>query len=163
MKLRSAFYAGVNGALAMTVLCGLLPDRLLPQNLGLILGSMILREVSLLAWALGLSVHLCLGGLLGMGYACIFGRVLGRSSWRIGLCLAAAQAVLVGPLLALMPAVHPLIPEVLPAPGPFLMNFGALGVASFFSSHLLFGLIVGGICSDLPSVASARRTGELPG
>jgi hypothetical protein len=40
---------------------------------------------------------------------------------------------------------------------------GGVGIATFFGAHLLFGLIVGGIYSDLPAAAPARHTGELPG
>ncbi len=160
MQKKRAFYAGLNGALAMAVLVDVVPFQLLPQNLGLMLGSFVLREVSLSTWAFGLVMHLCLGGLAAMGYMLLFERVLHRSGWLTGMLIGTAHALLVGPLLALVPAVHPLVPEVLPAPGPYLMNMGGLGVLAFFAAHLLFGVIVGGIYADLP-LPSPRHTGEL--
>jgi len=42
-----------------------------------------------------------------------------------------------------MPAVHPLIPEIMPAPGAFTANLGTMGIAAFVILHPLYGAIVG--------------------
>lgn len=161
MQTRKAFYAGLNGALAMTVLVGLIPFPLLPQNLGLILGSLLVRDVSLAAWAIGLLLHLMVGGVVAVGYAAFFERVLHASGWLQGAALGLLQAVLAGPLLALLPLVHPLVPEVLPPPGVYLTELGGLGVFAFFATHCLYGIVVGGVYADLPVPAPRRASGEL--
>lgn len=38
---------------------------------------------------------------------------------------------------------HPVMPEILPAPGPFGADLGALNVISFIVLHLIFGLVIG--------------------
>jgi hypothetical protein len=45
----------------------------------------------------------------------------------------------------MLPNIHPMIPEQMPAPGAFLVNMGAPNVALFVVEHLLFGMIVGAI------------------
>lgn len=158
MQARRAFYAGLNGALAMAVLVGLVPFTLLPQNLGLMIGSFLLRDVTLAAWAVGLAVHLLAGGVVAMGYAFVFERMLHGSGWSRGLALGLLQAVMAGPLLALLPMVHPLIPDVLPVPGMYLSAMGRLGIIAFFAAHGVYGLIVGGIYADLPLPVRERTT-----
>jgi hypothetical protein len=158
---KPAFYAGLTGALAMMVLTGLLPWGELPRNVGLMLGSLVLREVSLSAWALGMLIHLCLGGVFAVGYAWIFDAVLRRSGAALGLGVAAAHVAVAGPLLLLVPRVHPLVPGLLPAPGAYLASLGAFGVPVFVAAHLLFGVIVGGIHADLP-LAAPHRAARLP-
>jgi len=148
MQARRAFYAGINASFAMMVVLALLPIRLLPQNLGLVLGSLVIREISLTAWAVGLVIHLALGGVVGLVYGAFFDRVLGRAGGVAGLLLGAAHCLIAGPLLGVLAHVHPLMPVPLAPPGVFFSGLGMLGVAMFVIIHLLYGLIVGGICAD---------------
>ena len=45
--------------------------------------------------------------------------------------------------MAMMPAMHPLIPEQMPAPGAFMANMGLMGVIAEIMLHLIYGAIVG--------------------
>jgi hypothetical protein len=58
--------------------------------------------------------------------------------------VAFAHIGLSGVALLALPAIHPLIPDVLPAPGPMMLSLGWLDFVSFVALHLLFGAIVGG-------------------
>jgi hypothetical protein len=46
-------------------------------------------------------------------------------------------------LLGLAPQLHPLMPEILPAPGVFMVNGGISDGVLFFALHLIYGAIVG--------------------
>jgi hypothetical protein len=43
----------------------------------------------------------------------------------------------------MMPIMHPLVPEMMPAPGAFMANLGMMGVGAFFMLDLIYGAIVG--------------------
>jgi hypothetical protein len=51
--------------------------------------------------------------------------------------------VIAGMFLAMVPSMHPEIPEERPAPGAFAKNFGAPDVPAFLMGHLLYGFVVG--------------------
>ncbi|MGH7531479.1 MAG: hypothetical protein ACREMN_13950, partial [Gemmatimonadales bacterium] len=53
--------------------------------------------------------------------------------------------VIAGMVMGTFPAMHPMIPEQMPAPGAFLSAMGGTFVAIFVLEHLLYGGIVGGM------------------
>ncbi len=145
MNIPRAFAAGVLGAGAMTVI--MLFARLwglTALNLELLLGSIVTRQLDPATWLIGLGIHFMTGGLAGMLYALGFEKwTLYADSW-IGLVFGSIHGFAGGFLIALMPVVHPLMPDILIAPGPFGINFGLLTAATFMGLHLLYGAMVGG-------------------
>jgi hypothetical protein len=145
MRVGLAFLAGVIGG---AVMAGLLMVArslgLFEMNMPMVLGTMITRTPSSGAWILGFIMHLVISGLIALIYAAGF-EAIRRSTWWLGVLGGVIHAVIGGLFLWALPALHPAIPDVLPAPGPFGINFGATSVAGFIVFHLIYGAIVGGI------------------
>jgi hypothetical protein len=94
---------------------------------------------------MGLIIHLVAGGIFALIYTAGFEYLTHRADWLVGLGFGVIHTLFSGLLLAMMPAMHPLVPEMLPAPGAFMANLGMMGVAAFFMLHLIYGAIVGTI------------------
>ena len=93
------------------------------------------------ARAIGLAIHFALSALVGIIYALGF-QLLGV---RDGLLLWGVIGGLVhwlmgGLFLALVPPLHPEIPERQPAPGVFAARFGLSDAAAFLAAHLAYAL-----------------------
>jgi membrane-bound metal-dependent hydrolase YbcI (DUF457 family) len=89
-------------------------------------------------------IHLIASGLIALIYALIFDLLgIGDNLWFWGLVGGAVHWIIGGMFLAMVPAMHPEIPEERPAPGPFAKNFGVPDVPAFLMGHLLYGLVVG--------------------
>ncbi len=146
MVARRAFGAGVLGAAVQSVLMAIARSVGFPVKLELLLGSMFTGSADARGWVLGFLLHFLLGGLFGLVYAIGFGRGMRRAGLGIGMGFGAVQALVVGVALVAVPRVHPLVPDSLVAPGPFLSNLGMMGVVAFVALHLVFGAIVGELC-----------------
>lgn len=121
------------------------------------LGTMVL-DPGAAAWFVGLVLHLAISGLIALLYAWGFEHVARRAGVAVGLLFAVPHLLLAGVFMgAVLPAVHPLVPEVLPAPGSFMLSLGALGAAAFVLLHLLYGAVVGGIYGSVLQPGSASR------
>ncbi len=147
MQRGRAFLAGVAGAAVVTLLELVARAGGVPANLEMLVGTG--------RWLAGLVVHLAGGGGLALGYAAVF-ESRGRAGWTAGVALGALQALGVGGLLGVLPRVHPLVPEILPAPGAFMSNFGSAGVALHVAGHLLFGALVGATYESAMAQRRAR-------
>lgn len=51
--------------------------------------------------------------------------------------------VIAGLFMAMIPAIHPEIPELRQGPGAFLIHHGTQEVIVFLAGHVLFGVVVG--------------------
>lgn len=143
----AGFAAGVLGALAMTFMLGAgRVAGLTNLNLELALGSLLTRDLSATSWWLGLAWHCLNGGIFGVIYAAAF-RAAGRTGAGIGAGIGLLHWVAAGVAWGLLlPALHPLVPGQLPAPGLFAAGYGfAGGVIALLLAHLLYGGVVGGI------------------
>jgi hypothetical protein len=146
MKIFKAFFAGLAGGAAMSLLMlGLRAAGLLPVNLEMLLGTMLGAEQNQNTWLIGLGIHLMISGLIALIYAAGFEYVTHYAGWRVGAGFGLIHALIGGVVMGAMPALHPLVPEAMAAPGPFLSHFGPLGVAAFFATHVVYGAIVGAI------------------
>jgi hypothetical protein len=143
MHKSQAFWAGVTGALVMTIIMALARFAGMDFNLEMIMGTWFGLEPGVGTWLFGLVVHLAIGGLIGLAYGSAFEYWLHRARWSTGVGVAVIHTVIAGILMGALPAVHPLIPEVLMAPGPFLVNFGLSGIVAFVVLHLIYGGVVG--------------------
>jgi hypothetical protein len=55
----------------------------------------------------------------------------------------------------MMPMMHPLIPEMMPAPGTFMSNMGMMGVMAEIVLHVAYGAVVGAMYEPV-GVAGTR-------
>ena len=158
MEPGKAFLSGVAGAAAMSVLMVLGRALGVELSLEMLLGTMLGLAPSLGAFAVGLLMHLAIGGLFALGYALLFERVAFQASARRGARYGLVHAVIAGLAMGLVPLVHPGVPIPMGSPGPFLTRLGLGGVAMLFATHLLFGAVVGGLYARLHSPARPLRS-----
>lgn len=137
MNIRRAFVAGVVGGAVMAVLV-----KVGPVNLEMMLGTLVLPR-GVAAWILGLLMHLVISGAIALLYALGFERLTHRAGPAVGAAFSVVHAVVGGLALAVIPAIHPMIPEQMRAPGAFMSGVGFGGVLLFFIEHLVYGAIVG--------------------
>jgi len=160
MRYGTAIWSGVLGALVMSIVMSLTRAAGVPVDLELVLGSIFTGAVHGGAFGLGLVIHLALGAIFGVIYGAIF------ESWREanaarGVSLGFVHAVITGFLLMFIPPMHPVVPEVLPAPGPYMAGVGLLGVAAYFAIHLIYGAIVGATYGRVQRIAAASHPRAL--
>ncbi len=151
MKSKKAFSAGITGAVVMTVLMFLgRAFGLTALNLEMALGSMLTQTLGAATWILGFGMHLIAGGVFALVYAWGFENISHHSGAGTGTWYGVIHTLISGiVVLGLMPAVHPLIPEVLAAPGMFAINYGALTATAFIALHLIYGAVVGSMYGPL--------------
>ncbi len=156
MKTGKALIAGMAGGVAMTVLGWLVRRLGLEMNAEMMLGTMV-SSPGLTAWLIGLMMHLVLSALIALAYAWGFEHVTHRAGAAVGLGFAVIHVVIAGMVMAMIPGMHPMIPEQMPPPGAFMANMGGTFVAFFVVEHLLYGAIVGAIYGPV-AVATPVRT-----
>lgn len=137
MNIRRAFLAGVVGGAVMAVLA-----KVGPVNLEMLLGTFLLPR-GVAAWVLGLVLHLLVSGAIAMLYALAFERVTHHASAALGVAFSLVHILIGGAALAAIPALHPLVPEQVRAPGVFMSSVGFGGVLLFVIEHVVYGAIVG--------------------
>ncbi len=94
-------------------------------------------------WVMGFIMHLIAGGIFVLIYAVGFEYLTHRAGWLVGAGFGLIHSLFAGLFMAMMPAMHPLIPEAMPAPGAFMSNLGMMGVVAEIMLHLIYGAIVG--------------------
>lgn len=144
MQKARAMGLGVLGAVAISALSFALRAAGIPLGIETILGTMVGAPPSPSTFFVGLLMHLGIGALFGLLYGWLFEKVWVHGGVGTGVILSVIHAALIGMAIGLTPQFHPLIPEVMAAPGAYFSNLGATGVVSFFVMHILFGAIVGG-------------------
>jgi hypothetical protein len=145
MRVGLAFLAGVIGGAVMIAL--LVIARAFgwtDLNFGMIWGSIFTQHISAGTWVLGFVIHLVVSGLVALIYAAIF-EAIRTSNWGLGLIGGAIHAVIAGFLFAGLPSINTLMPETIANPGAFAANYGAFTVVAFIATHLIYGMIVGGM------------------
>ncbi|MBA2321783.1 MAG: hypothetical protein H0V89_11590 [Deltaproteobacteria bacterium] len=139
------FFAGVVGGAAMSVVMGIARAMGMQVNLEMMLGTLPGLQPGPLTWIIGLVMHLMISGLIALVYGVVFERVLHRAGIGAGLLVSIGHTLLAGLFMGMVPMMHPLIPEQMPAPGFFMANIGVMGVAAEVMLHLMYGAIVGGL------------------
>ncbi len=106
-------------------------------------GSM-LHLHGMIGHVVGLLIHLAGSAAIGLIYAWAFAALLGTANnlWLWGLLGGLIHWVLAGLFFAVLPALHPEIPERRPNPGAFIKNFGAPDGLGFLIGHLVYGVAV---------------------
>lgn len=161
MKAGRAFGAGVVGGLVMTGGFGAAVRAFgLPVNLELVLGTLFLPR-GLTAWIVGLVMHLVISGAIALVYAWGFERVTHRADAGVGAVFSVVHLVIAGLALLAIPAIHPLIPERMAAPGAFMSGMGALGIVLFVIEHVIYGAIVGAMYGEVREPTRGPERGEV--
>lgn len=157
MKYGKAFGAGVLGAVVMTVIMAMARAMGMQVNLEMMLGTMMGSPPSPATWIMGLIIHLVAGGIFALIYAAGFEYLTHRADWLVGLGFGFIHSLFAGLFMAMMPAMHPLIPEAMPAPGAFMSNLGMMGVVAEIMLHLIYGAIVGAMYGPVIHPSPGRR------
>jgi len=159
MKTGKAIAAGLLGGVAMTALGWLVRRAGVQMNAEMMLGSMMSSSPGLTTWLMGFLTHLVISALIALAYAWGFERVTHRAGAVVGLGFALIHVIIAGFVMVLIPAMHPRIPERMPAPGAFMANMGGTFVALFVIEHLLYGAIVGALYGPVEQSAAGRVVG----
>lgn len=148
MNYPPAFLAGAFAGLVVSVLL-FLGRAATGVDVGLeMTWGTLLVDPGRAAWAVGLAMHVVGSGIVGIAYLWAFEAITQRAGVTRGLAVGAVHLVVAGIATGIvLPAVHRLIPEMVPSPGFFLASFGAVGVAAFVVGHLVYGGIVGAMCA----------------
>jgi hypothetical protein len=147
-SLYRAFAAGVAGTAAMMAVSSATGSGVIAE-LTRLAGTVTSTPGSRASYPVGLGTQLLNGGLFGVFYHTAFARLDRDVDWRTGAVVGVAHGLAAGLFLALVPALHPRVPENLPPPGAFMLNHGSVQAITFLALHGLFSIIV--------TAASPRR------
>jgi hypothetical protein len=143
MNIGKAFFAGVVGGVAMTLVMSIARGAGVSANVIMMLGTLSGGAPSVIHWFLGFTVLLTVAGLLGIVYATIFEHVTHRAGARVGIAIACVHLVIAGLLVGALGEMHPLVPSVMQAPGFFMSQYGIPGMIAFALAHIVYGATVG--------------------
>ena len=141
MKIFRAVFAGILGALAMSLTMFLLRLNGINVNLEAILGSIFPPPAWLSPWAQGILIHFTVGIVAGLVYAALFEMAVQKSGPVVGAGLGLCHGLLAGLMMSGIPAMNPLTLDM-SAPRPFLQGL-SYGPFVFLLLHILFGAVVG--------------------
>ena len=156
MNVRRAVIGGITGGVAMTLLGFIVRALGVDMNAEMMLGTM-LSTPERGAWIIGFAIHMMLSVFFALIYAWAFENVTHRAGVLVGLAFAVVHIIFAGIAMAMIPALHPMIPEKMMAPGAFMSGMGAMGVGLFVLEHLMYGGIVGAMYG-----AVRRPVGSTP-
>lgn len=155
MDPRRLFLFGVFGGALMTMLMTFARLLGLPMSFELLLGTLVGIPPGLVAWIVGLGIHLALSGLIALVYGWAFEHLPPHHAGRdVGMLYSLAHVFIAGTLLSAIPLIHPAMPGVLEEPGPFYAERGLIAVLLFFVAHVIYGAVVG----EGAARRSVRRT-----
>jgi hypothetical protein len=143
MQPKKAILYGVLGAGAISVISVGLRAIGLPIRMELILGTVTGLPPGPAAYALGLAMHLAIGGAFGLLYGWLFETVWNHGGASVGMILGTLHAAIIGMAVGLTPHFHPAMGSTLSDPGPYFANGGTAAVLAFFAIHMVYGAIVG--------------------
>ncbi|MEM6286724.1 MAG: hypothetical protein AAF845_06170 [Bacteroidota bacterium] len=145
MNLPRALLAGAFGGIVASVVMAVARRLGADLPLEILVGTVVL-DPGPGAWALGFAVHVAGSAVIGLAYAWGFEVITKRATMLSGAVLSVihllGSGVAVG---AVLPAVHPLVPEAVAAPGFFFARLGAGAVVAYGLAHLVFGAAVGAL------------------
>ena len=157
MSYGRAFGAGVVGGIVMSI--GLAMGRAMGMsgaNLEMMLGTMPGFQPSGGVWLLGFMMHLMISGAIALIYAWGFEHVTHKAGAVVGTGFGVIHAIIGGMAMGMMPLIHPLIPEQMPAPGAFMSSMGMMGVMAEIVLHMIYGATVGALYGPVTVVRGIR-------
>lgn len=143
MKWGGAFLAGSIGGAAMTTIMAVARTLGMRFHFEMMLGTSFGGQPGIRKWAIGLVMHLALSGSIALLYALGFEHATHRAGWLVGAAFAAVHTSIAGIVMGFVPALNPAVPEIMPAPGPFMTNNGGAHVIVFVLLHVVYGALVG--------------------
>ncbi len=156
MNYGRAFLAGVVGGAVMSVIMEMARNLMgMEVHLERMLGTMLGLQPSTMTWLIGLVMHLVISGLIALLYAAGFEYVTHRAGWMMGVAFSLVHILIGGVFMGLMPMMHPMVPEMMPAPGAFMSNLGTMGVAAFVMLHMIYGAMYTPVHRELGTRAEA--------
>jgi hypothetical protein len=156
MNVRRLLIGGITGGVAMTLLGVLVRATGVDMNAEMMLGTMFATPDHG-AWIIGFAMHMMFSVFFAVIYAWAFEHITHRAGLVVGLGFAVVHIVIAGLAMALLPAVHPMMPEKMMAPGAFMAGMGAIGVGLFILEHLIYGGIVGATYGPAQHVRSMNH------
>lgn len=147
MKMNRAFWSGILGGVIISILLAI--GRwagLVELHLEMLVGTFA-TERGMNAFSIGAAMHLVFAGLLGL----IYGRVFEAIKWAgtgAGALVGLIHALVVGGILGILSVLHPQLGVTMPDPGFFAANYGTLDVVGLFVTHLVYGIILGGLYEE---------------
>jgi hypothetical protein len=160
MKYIRAIFAGIAGALAMSLAMFVMRSSGINISLEALLGSLFEPRFIVSAWFTGFLVHLLIGAIAGLVYAFIFEVAVQRSGILMGAGVGLAHGMLAGLLMSGIPAMNPLDPTITSAPGPFFSHL-SYGPLAFLFLHCLFGTVTG-VAYGAPLQKPQMYTDHMP-
>jgi hypothetical protein len=154
MNYTRAVLGGIVGGAVMSLLMAAGRAMGMQANLEMMLGTMFGAAPGPGTWMLGFAMHLVISALIAVVYGWGFEYLTHRSGWSVGFGFAVVHAVIAGVVMGMIPAIHPLIPEQMPAPGAFMSNLGMIGIAAEFMLHVVYGAIVGAMYGPVRPAAA---------
>jgi hypothetical protein len=151
------FAAGVAGTAAMMAVAKAVGSPVI-ADLEELAGTAAAPRGSRLADTVGVTMQLVNGGLFAQAYGAAMDVLEPRSAWMAscaGATLGALHGVAAGALLGAVPALHPRVPEQVPAPRAFLLRRGVQAALALVALHALYGAIVSEIAARRHNMSDA--------
>ncbi|MDC3960858.1 hypothetical protein [Polyangium jinanense] len=145
MKVGRAFFAGIVGGAATTLIMTAAHTAGASADVMQLLGTLPGNAPSSMSWLVGFLVITVTSGLIGIAYGAAFETITRSAGVATGLKVSLVHTALAGIFVGLLGMMHPLVPETMRAPGFFMSKYGGLGILAFVVGHLVFGAIVGGL------------------
>lgn len=155
MQVGRAVFAGVAGALAMTVVSLVFGELGIAVSFSDLLGTFLGFEPrSNSGWLAGFMAHLMVGSWFAVIYVHGFEDLTGRAGWSVGAAFSMVHIIAAGFLVTLLPMV---LPQATAQPGMFMSHEGLAGVCLFMLLHLVYGAVVGSVYAFLLTPLYRRR------
>ena len=142
MNILNAVIAGVAASLVFSFVLAMAPKMGMPKmDIVDLLGSMFSARSN---QALGWTMHLMMGIVFALIYALLWSSGISAATWVGGLIFGAAQWLVVGMVMGMMPMMHVGIKSgAVKAPGLWMTNNG--GLMAFMGGlvgHMIFGIVI---------------------
>lgn len=149
MNILNAVIAGVTASLVFSFVLAMAPKMGMPKmDIVGLLGSMFSAKPN---QTLGWIMHLMMGIVFALIYAFLWSSGISGATWVGGLIFGAAQWLVVGMVMGMMPMVHVGIKSgTVKAPGLWMTNNG--GLMAFMGGlvgHMIFGIVIALVYSAL--------------
>lgn len=141
MNILGAVVAGLVASLVFSMVLVMAPKMGMPKmDIVSLLGSMFGKPNQALGWMM----HLMMGVVFALIYAFLWSAGIGAATWTGGLVFGAAQWLVVGVVMGMIPMMHAGIKSgAVQAPGLWMTNHG--GLMAFMGGlvgHMIFGIVI---------------------
>ncbi len=142
MNILSAVIAGIVASLVFSIVLAMAPRMGMPKmDIVDLLGSMFSGKSNLV---LGWMMHIMMGVVFALIYAFLWTSGVGTATWLSGVIFGAAQWLVVGMAMGMIPMMHAGIKSgAVQAPGLWMTNNGgAMAFMGGLVGHIIFGAVI---------------------